>query len=374
MNEQLKFSWGHIVAFIALIAVAYFSFMGFTYLTDGNFIYAIIGASLCVLCFIFVFFGAQLMKSSGKKIHRNIKWERALIFLSPLVLVGAMIPISHFWTVKNNDADISRSFVEAINNSRQLFSDYEIYSALRLKNYGQELDSMISVMTTSPELYKKGGFSDGNEQIQKENMMETLQLMLLSSNYDDLKFRATEWLDNASEGTSTWNIFLLGNKREIKEAVQSWENSLQEIASHHLTNEGYIIPVPEFKSNGASLTVDGIDGLTASFTSIHAPTLAAIFFGIVIYLMVMLPYFIQQRHGRQVAMKLSLFGFKNKSNDHHDIINTDNTNNEMDKEEDAVEKPTSFGNQNIKKEEEVSSEKKSGNKPDKPKFKSITLD
>ena len=37
MNEQLKFSWGHIIAFLALIIISYISFVGVTYMTDGDF-------------------------------------------------------------------------------------------------------------------------------------------------------------------------------------------------------------------------------------------------------------------------------------------------------------------------------------------------
>lgn len=37
MNEQLKFSWGHIIAFLALIVLSYITFVGVTYMTDGDF-------------------------------------------------------------------------------------------------------------------------------------------------------------------------------------------------------------------------------------------------------------------------------------------------------------------------------------------------
>lgn len=306
MNEQLKFSWGHIVAFIALIAVGYFSFMGFTYLTDGNFTFAGIGALISVILYILVFIGAQVMKSSGRKIERKILWERVLIFGSPLVFVAVMIPISHFWTVKTQDREITRSFTDALNNSKQLFADYETYTERRIGNYSKNLDSIISNKETMRQQYAESGFKPGMEQMQKENMVTTLRLTLTPPAYEQLKGKALEWIGKADEGTSTWNIFLLGNKKEIKQAVANWENQLKELSSQPLTNEGKVIPVEEFKSQGALLTAEGIDSLSDAFTTPHLPPLAAIFFGIVIYLMLILPYFIQQRHGRQVAMNYSL--------------------------------------------------------------------
>ena len=37
MDEQLKFSWGHIIAFLALIFISYITFVGEVYKTDGDF-------------------------------------------------------------------------------------------------------------------------------------------------------------------------------------------------------------------------------------------------------------------------------------------------------------------------------------------------
>lgn len=306
MNEQLRFSWGHIVAFIALIAVGYFSFMGFTYLTDGNLMFAAIGAVISILLYVLVFIGAQVMKGSGNKISKKIIWERILIFGSPLVLVAVMVSISHFWTIKSQNDEIVHTFTDALNNSRQLFADYENYSDQRIKNYSNQLDSVVANKSLFSQQYASAGFKDGMEQMQKENMVQALKLVLINDNYQELKDKALNWIGKANEGTSTWNIFLLGNKREIKEAVLNWEKELKELSSRHLSNEGQFMPVEEFSSNGAQLSAEGIDGLTESFTTYKFPTVMAIFFGIVIYLMLLLPYFIQQRHGRQVAMNYSL--------------------------------------------------------------------
>lgn len=306
MNEQLRFSWAHIVAFIALIAVGYFSFMGFTYITDGNLVYAAIGASISTLLYILVFIGAQVMKSSGSRITRKIIWERILIFGSPLVFVAVMVSISHFWTIRNQNDVISATFTAALNDSRQLFSDYENYSDLRIKNYKLQLDTIVAMKNSYQKEYLQSGFKEGLEQIQKENMVQALRLLLINDNYQKLKTEALVWVDKANEGTSTWNIFLLGNKREIKTAVLNWEKQLKDISSHHLSNEGVLIPVEEFKSNGAQLAANGIDSLTESFTTFRYPTVMAVLFGVVIYLMLILPYFIQQRHGRQIALNYTL--------------------------------------------------------------------
>ena len=80
MNEKLQFSWGHIIAFLALIAVSYISFVGFTYLTNGNFTFALVGMGITDIVFILFFIGAQQMKASGVKMKSKIIWERIFIF------------------------------------------------------------------------------------------------------------------------------------------------------------------------------------------------------------------------------------------------------------------------------------------------------
>lgn len=54
MFEKLQFSWGHIIAFLALIAVSYLSFVGLTYLTGGNFMWAVACMSVIDIVFILV--------------------------------------------------------------------------------------------------------------------------------------------------------------------------------------------------------------------------------------------------------------------------------------------------------------------------------
>lgn len=55
MYQKLRFSWGHIIAFLALIFLSYLTFMGVTYYTNGNMIAGIIGM-LIVIALLLVSF------------------------------------------------------------------------------------------------------------------------------------------------------------------------------------------------------------------------------------------------------------------------------------------------------------------------------
>ena len=310
MNEKLQFSWGHIIAFLALIAVSYISFVGFTYLTNGNFTFALVGMGITDIVFILFFIGAQQMKASGVKMKRKIIWERIFIFGSPIVFIAGMISMSHFWTVKSQNDEIVETFKNSINSSRQLFTDYEEYSNQRIETYQNNLTQIIVNKGSNPQSFKKAGFEDSKASIQRDNMVETLRLQLLSQNYDSLKTVANKWIDDAAQGASTWNVFLLGNTREIKEALGNWENQLKSFSAKEMSNESITGTVDHFQSNGAKNAIAGIDSLTSSFTTKKTPKPAAFFFGIVIYFMLLFPYFLQERHTKNIYR---LTGAENKT-------------------------------------------------------------
>ncbi len=341
MNKKLQFSWGHIIAFLALIAVSYISFMGFTYLSNGDFTYAIIGMGATDLLYILFFIGAQQMKASGVKMTQKMLFERIFIFGSPIIFVVGMYSMSHFWTVKSQNDEIVNTFTASINNAHQLFIDYEEYAHARIERYEKDLNQIIadrnaenettkqssgkknqlnrdnlylhgeiskknihkgihqtSNTTSGVERFKKAGFEPNKANIQKDNMVETLRLQLLSNNFYTLKDTANLWIDKASRGASTWNVFLLGNTQEIKEALYNWESQLKIFSDKELSNEALLGEVQKFSSDGAEAAIDGIEKLTMPFTTFKSPTATAIIFGIVIYLMLIFPYYLQDRHSK----------------------------------------------------------------------------
>lgn len=300
MNEKLQFSWGHIIAFLALIAVSYISFVGFTYLTNGNFTFALIGMGITDIVYILFFIGAQQMKASGVKMKRKIIWERIFIFGSPVIFIAGMVSMSHFWTVRSQNDEIVETFKNSINSSRQLFSDYEEYSNQRIDSYQNILTQIIVNKSSNPQAFKKSGFDESKATVQRDNMVETLRLQLLSQNYDSLKTVANKWINDAAQGASTWNVFLLGNTREIKDALGNWENQLKSFSVKEMSNEAIIRNVDHFQSSGAKNAISGIDSLTSAFTTQKFPTLTAIVFGLIIYFMLLFPYFIQDRHTKNV--------------------------------------------------------------------------
>ena len=110
MNVLLKFSWGHILALLAVIATAYGSFVGLTYRLGGNYFAAGAGTFAVALVMILGSLSLQRLKGTGSDFSWSIRWERTLFFLSPFVLALLMVPFMHAWTVHSREDEIKDRF------------------------------------------------------------------------------------------------------------------------------------------------------------------------------------------------------------------------------------------------------------------------
>lgn len=310
MNKQLKFSWGHIIAFLALIVLSYITFVGVTYMTGGDFVKAAIAMLTIDVILFGVFIGAQIMKATTKKFAKRIWIERVFIFCSPIIFFFCMSPFYHFGSVQSQDDEIVGHFTDAIRASKQMFSDYDSYSKERLTNYGHMLDRVIDNQGIQPEEFALCGFTKGSEQIQKENMVKALRLQLISENYESLKTEAIKWIESSDNGASTWNVFLLGNTKEIKKAIHEWNAQLVDFSTHKMSNEefkGYNNVNTFNESSHVLALVDaGLDGLTGKFTSPAFPPIAFILSSIVLYFALLFPYFLQDRHTKSQQRLLGM--------------------------------------------------------------------
>lgn len=303
MDEQLKFSWGHIIAFLALIFISYVTFVGEVYQTDGDFTKATITMVVVDMVLAVVFIGSQMAKATAHKFSKRIWLERIAIFTSPIIFVVCMLPYFHFWTVHSHNEEIISNFTNAINASNQMFTDYEEYANKRIGDYQHMLERVISNRSIHPEQFAACGFSEGREQVQKDNMLKTLHLQLLSNNYDSLKTSANKWIESSSRGASTWNVFLLGNTKEIKSAIKDWNHQLCVFSGKKLSNEEFLDnKVAAFTESSKSLVEveTKLDKLTSLFTQGAFPNIMAIITAAFLYLAMLFPYILQDRHTKSI--------------------------------------------------------------------------
>ena len=296
-NEKLKFSWGHIIAAIALIFIAYCSFVGAVYLLKGRFAVAGVITAVVTLLIGLLFFIPQQLKATERRFGKRIKWERAFVFASPILFILLMVPFAHAWTVHHRQQRILDSFGHVIHSATNMFQEYETYSQIRILDYRHTLEH---------------GNSNKPADITTANKTKVLSLVLLSSNYDNLKLTAEDWMSKAvNRKINTWNIFLLGNITEIQEAIHDWHGDLQNFSETVLSDEK---EVKVFDSTDQCIDAidENINMLTSLYTDIKGFSPMTLLWLLLCYMLLLFPYLLQSRHSKTVGSNYTLFGFRNK--------------------------------------------------------------
>ena len=300
MNKHLKFSWGHILCFLALILISYVSFLGTSYLTRGNFVVAAFVMLLVALLLLVVFIGAQMLKASAQHFRRWIVFERFLVFASPFVFLSVMLPFFHFAAVHSKNNVVVKHFEKATRASIQLLDDYDSYTKKRIENYEKMLDKVSADEDDSKK--QACGFSGSYEQIQKQSMVKALRLQLLPNSYQQLRKEALAWSQKSLNGVSTWNVFMMGNTQEMKQAIHQWSNSLSELSARKLNNEEFqgMNTVMPFSPQGQQLNLidKELDIVEQTLTTFSMPPVGSLLGGLALYLALLLPYLIQDRHSK----------------------------------------------------------------------------
>lgn len=298
-NQTLRFSWGHIIAFLALFFLGYIAYMGDFYLSDGDFKGTGIKTGVLLLLVFITFIGAQFAKATEGKFDRFIVVERTLFVLSIAIFIIAMIPYNHFWNVFNDRNEIEREFKEAIVKSERVFIDYNEYANNRINRFESGLTGVVN--SKSEERHRDFGFSSDLMQFQKEANMQTLILQLKSDNKMELEKEARKWIQSANMIASVWNAFLVGNIDVISGAIQDWHKTLVGFSEPVLKNEKLIFnDVLSFDSNQEVISgvLSELISLKDRYNTKKSVNFLAVLTGIVLYAMLLLPYLLQSRNTR----------------------------------------------------------------------------
>ena len=149
-NQKLRFTFGHILAYISLIFIGYISFLGLTYWGDGNFILSGILTGVMVLILLGLMTYLQGLKAVARYFKIRIKIERICLLIFILFSIISSLPFLHFWTVFSNEDVLSTSFSKSIDKSKAVFDAYEIYANNRVQVYTNDLDRVIRAKNNSP--------------------------------------------------------------------------------------------------------------------------------------------------------------------------------------------------------------------------------
>lgn len=315
MHEKLKFSWSHIIAYLALIGIAYVSYVGLFYNLDSGFVKPGIYTGFIIITLWFWFIGMQKIKGVSNvplikyfRFDKCIWVERIMIILSPVVLVLCLIPFNHTMNIIDNAQKIKDSHKNTISFSMQLFEDYENYCNQRILKYTEFLNEVSANKgKQNIDIYNLLGFDGKNDSVKINLEKETLERQLLGTNYNKLKTEvlgdgksSCGWIGKANNTTSVLNVFMIGNISVIEKAIRSWSFDLEKFSELLLTTENPMEKktfdsnenIMKNVNNGFS-TMRGIYSQDKDYKGLNHRT---VLYSILIYFLLLFPYLVEYRH------------------------------------------------------------------------------
>ena len=177
-----------------------------------------------------------------------------------------------------------------------MFDTYEHYADIRKSEYTLTNEQLIARRAIDSVTFK--------------NKQNSLDLILFSSNYSNLKSASNAWMSKSiDKKITTWNIFLLGNITEIKEAIHSWHDDLQTMSATRMKGEDN--PKVFDSSSKCIHDIDqNIEVLTSYYTSFRGFNIITLLWLLLGYAMLILPYLLQSRHTKTTGTNINLFGIK----------------------------------------------------------------
>ena len=294
MNKKLITSWLHVFLVIALLGVGYTTFEGICFYSGGNFQLAGLATSFIVIIIFFMFITPQQLKGRDGNFRKMIILERNFVFiLAPLSLLLAAYPIAHFFHIQRQESHIAKQFSCAIDTAKKIFNDYEAYAYNRLNQYEHVLRRQT--------------------RLNRENKMRCLRLQLLSANYDNLRTSALAWMEIYAQEPSTLNVFLLGNLEGIKQAIYDWNRQLHQLSDRQMSDEPESTKAFTIPSGSTIAATNLLDLIKQQFHQIYPFSIIDVLILLVLWLMLMLPYFFQRRHSKST---MRLFGKERQDGGH----------------------------------------------------------
>ena len=296
MNEKLKFAYGIVLAIISLIIITYIVFVGMLYLMGGKMLPTLLLTGAIVLLSTILCIGLLRLKGVDRHFEHYIKWECVLLPLLIVLCLVAMVPFTHFFTIHKQEKKITSEFTALLDESKQMLNEYSDYAKERKRLYVVNLRRAKSnprKIIGDNKFYKKVPFD-----IVIDNLPQIMEMQLCIGE-DSLRQGANAWLDNAREGVTVWNVFLLGNINKIREAIELWHGQMEESSKH-------IFP-GEKADKGKTLTFTSthiqeirqhLNNIDAISTKLKFPGPRALLAGLVCMSLLFLPYYLQKRHTR----------------------------------------------------------------------------
>ena len=303
-HRQKVTALGHVVALMAATVLGYVSFLGLVYLRQGHIVQCAVTAAVAAALLFILCVRLQKLKGTDSHFRRSIIHERITALFLLLGCLAFLIPFSHFFTIFSHEREVRTAFKSALSEIKPMWDEYDSLANVRIDAYKASLEKIVSRKSRDKSKYASSGFNrysdgkpSGGDDMMVDNMVSTLQSVLLPSGFNHLREESDAWVSRASNGATTTNVFLLGNTHEIRAAVLSWQQMMADAMAVKLDNEPKQTDTL-FVSSHCSTAVERLDHVAELCAHRSYPSLLSLALFLVCGLMMFFPYWLQDRHSK----------------------------------------------------------------------------
>lgn len=297
--NNVKFSLAAVLSGIAAITFGFVSFLGINFMWKGEVMKSVLAALTISAVLVLIVLLAKKIKSARRNFKNNALYEIILLALYFVVAFITIIPFSHYFTVRDRKEEIKSKIVDDVNNTKKMFVAYDTNAKNRVEVYEGQLKTAINGQQFNNADYLAMGFQNTGESNtkQKERLMRIFEDDLMPDQYDSTKVTAMKWLDDAEQIATEWKpIGLMDVVKTIDLESNKW---LSEVKKYDQSTSKANREPFEYQISFA--------GIDSELTEKNPPTFVALLSGILLYLLILFPYWFGARDNRSSGLWQSLF-------------------------------------------------------------------
>jgi hypothetical protein len=290
--KKVKFTLADLLLLLTALIYGSICFFGTNFYTFGNTSQSISVAAIVFVTLFGTAYGAILLKRTNHNFKTCFVFEIILMVLFT-VLMGhfSYFTFPHYFVVSNRKAEIIEKLDASIIQAENIFSEYELYAENRINIYNSTLHRVVVTKNTNPRKYTEYGFENNGiaDSIQIDNKINTLRDDLFQTNYQIKKKACITWIANSRKKLKSWTwIGIVGVANKVEQKSNNWLNELKELSSIREKCE-------DTDNFSCSLSFEEVQ---KHFTSLGKPTVNAIIWAVVAYLVMLFSILITVRSAK----------------------------------------------------------------------------
>ena len=289
--KKVRFTKADKICLLSFLPFGFFLYLGTYFLLLGDALGSIWFTVIICLVLWILSYGLKRIKKTKKRFRVSFILECVFFLVFTFVAFCSSFFYFPYINLLSNHKEVLEKTNKDIEQIKNMFEEYEIYSNKRIAQYKRDLNTAIIGKNANYSEYREYGFISNSRESDEKQMMRfvnILQTDLISKSYLSLDSTAHQWLAYAQSKVSILSPFsLVKVVNSIEYQGDVWRVQLLKYSE-----------TPRMQREKAEPFVYAFSFTNAKvyFTEIKTPTLFALVSVVFLYFCMLFSYFITGRN------------------------------------------------------------------------------